>query len=285
MLLEGLSALSAAGIPIILDLDTDFEKQPASHHEYNTKGLGNQARSNAYSSAISMASMVSVPSETQAESLKNLAQNVSVIPDGWSQQNKLWDKSSHPRKTINIGWVGTSGQLEDLLFIRRFIIRIVREFPNTRIVIVGDPQAYRLFENLPENRRMYLPVVAHEEFPYLLSQIDVLLVPLRNLPYNTSIPDTILMEAGAKGIPWVASTIPSFRHWQDGGIISDSLDEWHLNLRHLVMDEEIRRSLGEAGKNAARSREMSYLGKLWLEIINQVANTKIVNAPHSASEP
>jgi glycosyltransferase involved in cell wall biosynthesis len=132
---------------------------------------------------------------------------------------------------------------------------------------------------------MYLPVVAHEEFPYLLSQIDVLLVPLRNLPYNTSLSDTILMEAGAKGIPWVASTNPSFRHWQDGGIISDSLDEWHLNLRHLVMDEEFRRSLGEAGKNAARSREMSYLGKLWLEIINQVANTKIVNALHSASEP
>jgi len=285
MLLEGLSALSAAGIPIILDLDTDFEKQPVSHHEYNTKGLGNQVRRNAYSSAISMASMISVPSETQAESLKNLAQNVSVIPDGWSQQNKLWDKSSHPRKTINIGWVGTSGQLEDLLFIRRFIIRIVREFPNTRIVIVGDPQAYRLFENLPENRRMYLPVVAHEEFPYLLSQIDVLLVPLRNLPYNTSIPDTILMEAGAKGIPWVASTIPSFRHWQDGGIISNSLDEWHLNLRHLVMDEEFRRSLGGAGKNAARSREMSNLGRMWLEIINQLANIKTVNASYLASEP
>ncbi len=285
MLLEGLSALSAAGIPIILDLDTDFEKQPVSHHEYNTKGLGNQVRSNAYASAISMASMISVPSEKQAESLKNLVQNVSVIPDGWSQQNKLWDKNSNPRKTINIGWVGTSGQLEDLLFIRRFIIRIVREFPNTRIVIVGDPQAYRLFENLPENRRMYLPVVAHEEFPYLLSQIDVLLVPLRNLPYNASIPDTILMEAGAKGIPWVASTIPSFRHWQDGGIISNSLDEWHLNLRHLVMDEEFRRSLGGAGKNAARSREMSNLGRMWLEIINQLANIKTVNASYLASEP
>lgn len=283
-LLESLSVLSVEDIPIILDLDTDFEKQPASHHEYNTRGLGNQARSNAYASAISMASMVSVPSEVQAESLRNLAKSVCVIPDGWSQQNKLWNKSSHPRNTINIGWVGTSGQLEDLLFIRRFIIRIVREFSNTRIVIIGNPQAYRLFENLPEKRRMYLPVVAHEEFPYLLSQIDVLLVPLRMLPYNDSLPDTILMEAGAKGIPWIASPISSFRNWQAGGIISESLDEWHLNLRHLIMDDDFRSSLGEAGKHAAMSREMAYLGRLWLEAVDEVVNTKIINVSHPGSE-
>jgi len=273
-LLESLSALSAEGAPIIVDLDTDFEKQPASHPEYPSNGLGNQTRSNAYASAISMARMISVPSEDQVTSLKNSTENVCVIPDGWSQQNKLWNKSPNPRKTINIGWVGTNGQLEDLLFIRRFIVRVVREFSNTRVVIIGNPQAYRLFENLPEKRRMYLPVVAHEEFPYLLSQIDILLVPLRTVPFNTSLPDTILMEAGARGVPWIASPITSFRRWQAGGIISECLDEWHLNLRHLIMDEEYRRNLGEVGKQAARSREMNNLGRLWLEVINQVTDTK-----------
>ncbi len=273
-LAESLSALSAAGIPIILDLDTDFEKQPISHHEYNTKGLGIQTRSNAYNSALSLASMVSVPSEMHAVSLKTLVDRVSVIPDGWSRQNKLWNKNAHPRSTINIGWVGTSGQLEDLVLIRRFIIRIIREFPDTRIVVIGNPQAYRLFESLPENRRMYLPVVANEEFPYLLSQLDILLVPLRNLPYNLSLPDTILVEAGARGIPWVASPIPSFRHWSNGGIISESVDEWHLNLRHLVMDRELRQNLGQAGKSAAKSREMDQLGRLWIEMLSQVSNAK-----------
>jgi glycosyltransferase involved in cell wall biosynthesis len=278
MLLESLSALSAEGIPIIVDLDTDFEKQPVSHHDYNIKGLGNQARSNAYNSAISMARMVVVRSDVHAASLKALTANVFVIPDGWSQKNKLWSKSSNSRKTINIGWAGTSGQLEDLLLIRRFIVRIVREFPDTRIVIIGNPQAYRLFENLPENRRLYLPEVAHEEFPYLLSQLDILLVPLRTISYNISLPDTILMEVGAKGIPWIASPISSFRHWHAGGVIPESLDEWHPNLRHLIMDDEFRRTLGEAGKHAARSREMNHLGRLWLEIISQAANASKINS-------
>ncbi len=268
-LIESLSALSIEGAPIILDLDIDFETQPISHHDYNTKGLGTRARSSAYTSAISMASMVTVPSKVHADTLKKLAKNVCVIPDGWSSQNKLWKKEPPSRTTINIGWLGTSGELEDLIFIRRFIIRIIREFQNTRVVVIGNPQAYRLFENLPDNRRMYLPAVTHEEFPYQLSQVDILAAPLRNTPYNLSLPDTVLVEAGAKGIPWVASSIPSFRHWQCGGVISESLDEWHLNIRHMIMDEELRRRLGEEGRSAAEAREMNRVGKLWLEAIKQ----------------
>jgi glycosyltransferase involved in cell wall biosynthesis len=266
-LLESLAAVSNAHIPILLDLDTDVEHQPVSHHEYSVKGLSTQTRGNAYTAALELANMISVPSQMQAASLKTVAGQVFVVPDGWSRQNKLWEKSPAPHGTINIGWSGSSGQLEDLLLVRRFIIRIIREFPNTRIVIIGNPQAYRLFDGLPENRRMYLPLVADEEFPHLLSQLDILLVPLRNLPFNLSLPDTPLVEAGAKGIPWIASPIPAFRSWNAGGILSESPDEWHLNLRHLVLDAELRNRLGRAGKDAARTREMSQMASRWMELI------------------
>ncbi len=284
VLLESLSTLSVERVPILLDMDADFERQPISHPDYNVKGLGTIARSNAYTSALSLADLVIVPSEVHAESIKSMVRHISVIPDGWSSQNKLWQKESNPRGTINIGWLGTSGQLEDLVSIRRFIIRIIREFSNTRVVIIGNPQAYRLFENLPENRRMYLPAVMHDEFPYQLSQLDVLLAPLRNMPYNLSLSDTVLMEAGAKGVPWVASPIPSFRRWAQGGLIAESADEWHLNLRHLVMDEELRRKLGQEGRSAARGREMNQVGRLWLEAIEWVtrSGTESISVPENA---
>lgn len=274
LLMESLSALSAVGVPIVLDLDTDFENQPVSHPEYNAMGLGTQARGNAYSTALSLADMISVPSEEQAASLKTGADQVCVIPEGWSRQNRLWEKDAAPRNMINIGWVDSSGQLEDLMLVRRFMIRIVREFPNTRIVIIGNPKAYRLFDALPENRRMYLPMVAHEEFPYLLSQLDILLVPLRSTPFNLSLPDTVLVEAGARGLPWIASPIPAFRNWMTGGIIPESLDEWHLSMRQLVMDQAFCKRLGKAGKNAALAREMDCIGNLWMEMITQVVNKK-----------
>ena len=146
-------------------------------------------------------------------------------------------------------------------------------------MIIDNPQGYRLFDSLPENRRMYLPAVNHEEFPYLLNQVDVLLVPLRNTPYNNSLPDTVLMKAGARGIPWVASSIPSFRSWRSGGIICDSLNEWHLNVRQLVMDRDLRQKLGREGMAMANMREMTSLGKLWLDAIDQVTHAGISMMP------
>jgi glycosyltransferase involved in cell wall biosynthesis len=274
-LIQSLSTLSDAGVPIILDLDTDVENQPLSHQEYSTKGLSTQIRGNAYTSALELANIISVPSEMQAASLNAVADQVFVIPDGWSRHNKLWEKSAAPHGTVNIGWAGSTGQLEDLMVVRRFIIRIIREFPNTRIVIIGNPQAYRLFDGLPENRRMYLPLVSADEFPYLLSQLDILLVPLRNLPYNLSLPDTPLVEAGAKAIPWIASPTPAFRNWNVGGFISETPDEWHLNLRHLVSDAELRKKLGQTGKAAAKNREMDQLASLWLNMIVRAFNMNV----------
>ncbi len=274
-LIDSLSALSAAEVPIILDLDADFELLPISHRDYNTRGLGTRTRSDAFAAALALARVVTVPAEMQAQSLKGAARQIFVVPDGWSRQNKLWEKEPPSRGTINIGWAGSSGQLEDLVSIRRYIIRITREFSNTRVVILGNPAAYRLFESLPENRRFYVPVVSHEEIPHLLNQLDILLVPLRNLPYNLSLPDSPLVEAGARGVPWIASTTPEFRRWSAGGILCENLDEWHLNLRHLVMDRELRLNLGNAGKDAAKAREMDYLGQLWLEIMERITSVEI----------
>lgn len=269
-LVESLSVLSTEGVPVVLDLDTDFKNQPVSNHEYSDRGLNTQARSDAYAAAISLADLITVSSQELALILREVSERVLVIPDGWSQQNKLWEKPSSAHSMINIGWVSSSGELADLILIRRFLIRIIHEFPNTRIVMIGNPQAYRLFDGLPENRRLYLPLVAHDEFPYLLSQLDILLAPLRNLPYNLSLPDTILMQAGARGVPWIASSIPSFRAWNCGGILTESIEEWHLNLRHLVMDHELRTRLGRAGRDAARIREMEYVRRTWLEVVVQL---------------
>jgi glycosyltransferase involved in cell wall biosynthesis len=278
-LVDDLSSLSQMGIPILLDLNADYKRLPVSHPDYSRAGLGTQQSSDAFAKALLLADRISVPSQALADSLTVISQPVHVIPDGWSRRNKLWEKNAAPHGVVSLGWVGTSGELDDLMLIRRFIVRILREFVNTRIVIIGNPQAYRLFEGLPESRRKYIPMVAHEEYPYLLGQLDLLMVPLRNLPQNLSMSDTLLMEAGAKGVPWIASSIPAFRDWMHGGIISDTLDDWHLNLRHLVMDEDLRGKLAKAGRGSAATREMEYLGRSWMEVINQMTNTNVLSLP------
>jgi hypothetical protein len=54
-LLESMATLTASSVPIILDLDTDFEMLPVSYPEYCQIGLGTPARGRAYMAAMLLA--------------------------------------------------------------------------------------------------------------------------------------------------------------------------------------------------------------------------------------
>ena len=124
-----------------------------------------------------------------------------------------------------------------------------------------------MFENLPESRRIFLPQISHEDYPYLFSQIDVLLAPFRSIPFNQSISDRRLMEAGIKTIPWIATPIPSYREWKVGGVFASDLQEWNDQLHKLINDRTLRESLGIAGRNRAELREVDRLTPAWLDLI------------------
>jgi len=269
-LLEQMASFTANRIPIILDLDMDYEQMPLNHPDYLQKGLGLPANARAYTAAMLLANMITTPSPRFAEQLSRTGYRAIPVPDGWSRKNLLWEKPMIKRPTINIGWIGHTGSAEDLLEIRRIIIRVIREFPRTQLIIAEDPKAFQLFESVPENRKLFLPEVALEDFPYLYGQMDVLLIPLRNIPFHYSLSDSVLVYAGIRKIPWVASRLPATTAWNSGGLLSSAMEEWHTNLRQLVMDEELRHKLGEAGYLRAMEREAGHLRLVWENAIHEV---------------
>lgn len=273
-LLETLAALAAYNVPILVDLDTDFENLPVSHPLYGKLGLNSPSRARGYTASLFLASRVIVNSQALAEAMCGAGHPARYIPDTWNRKNPLWEQRSSIRSTFNLGWMGNPGQMEDLAMVRRAVLRILREFPQTQVVIIGDMAAYRLFDALPESRRVYLPSLPASEHPYLLSQVDLLLVPLRNQPFYQTVSDTPLLEAGARGIPWVASPAPAFRDWGEGGVLVESLEEWHQVLRQLVLDAEYRQNLAHAGRLAALRREVSRTGRLWLQAIQEVIGAR-----------
>lgn len=273
--MEGVARLTGMGVPLLVDLETDFEQLPVNHPAYASFGLGTPARGKAYASALLLADCITVPSPLQVESLRSAGRPAVYVPDGWMRTNFLWLQEGEQREAVHLGWVANPSQYEDLASIRRAVIRVMREFPQTRLVIIGDYQAYHLFDILPENRRMYLPMTGVEEFPYLLEQVDILLIPLRNHPYNDSISDQILVEAGIKAIPWVGSPVVPFSRWMAGGRLAGSIEEWHLHLRELVMDRDQRQSMGMIGRKMALSREASEVTLLWLRTVeNTIRSAK-----------
>jgi glycosyltransferase involved in cell wall biosynthesis len=267
-LIQGLAACATAGIRIILDLDADFELLPVDHPDYENYGLDTPARIKSYATTLMLADQICVPNQILATAFEAKGYPVKVIPDGWSESNILWSKPTARRSALHVGLIGQPGQIEDILQIRRVILRTMREFSFIKLVVIGDLQTYRLFDGLPESRRLFLPPVNLEDYPYLLGQTDILLRPLRNTLFNQALSDRQLMEAGIRKVPWIAPPLPEVLQWEEGGLLASSLDEWYISLCKLVQNAELREKLGWAGYQKARAREMQQLAGDWLDLVN-----------------
>lgn len=279
-LAQYMAAYSARGIPVMLDLDMDFENIPVFHPEYGEKGLGRMNSSKAYTASLVMANRITVPSQHMAAPLSAAGYPVTVIPDGWNRKSLQQQKSAPVRSDVYIGWYGQSRLVEDLAVIRRMLIRVLHEFENTKIVIIGNAQAYQLLDSVPQNRKIFLPCTSQSGNYSLLNQLNILVAPLCTHPHNDSLSDGILVEAAARSIPWIASAIPAFTEWGKGGLIAKERDEWHTYLRQLVMDADLRVSLGAEGAKAAAGREAKEMGNVWLSAVEQTLGMEI-SAPSS----
>ena len=268
--MENLANYSAQHVPIILDLDDDFEYMPINHPNYSKKGLGSLEKSRSYMAAMLFSNLITVPGEAIANHIRESGYRVEVVPFGWSNKSDQWLKPSPKRSSVNIGLVGIQGNYEDVQQYRRIIVRVMREYPLTRLVVCGDSVTYKLFENVAELRRVFLPSIPDEDMSYVFSQMDILLLPMNNTPYHLNTTDELIMQAGVKAIPWIASPMPDIVRWQAGGVTAESSDEWHSYLRQFVQDKDLRISLGQAGRKMAVTREKSFIGKQWLKVVNSL---------------
>ncbi|MCI0520737.1 MAG: tetratricopeptide repeat protein [Chloroflexi bacterium] len=269
-LMEGLALCVGEKKPLMLYLDMDYEQMPVDHPRYESCGISNPGRAKAYYAALLLADLICTSNGALAAEMRSRGYRAQVIPEGMPGPAKEWEKPVASRPVLRIGWTGSQGQLDDVFQVRRMIVRVLREFPQAQLVIVGDAQVYQLFDSLSESRRMYLPAIGAEDYPYLLSQMDIVIAPLRNTPFNNLLSDRPLLEAGMQGIPWVASPTPAYLEWREGGLIANTPDEWHTHLRQLVLDANVRATLGWTGGQKARQRSASQLGALWADAIQRL---------------
>ncbi|MCE1252369.1 MAG: hypothetical protein LWX83_02345 [Anaerolineae bacterium] len=271
VLSRALAARAAANQPVILDLATDFSLLPLNHPDMERLGVNEPGVYRSYQASLQLASCICVSSEAHANLLKQSSLPVEVIPDGWNQFDIMWSRPFLHSMFFNLGLNLIPGLIDDVIPLRRAVTRIIREFPHTRLVISGDPEVYQMFDNLPEARKLFLPPVDPGDYPYLLARMDLIMVSHRDDEFNRLRSDRLLMEAGARRIPWVASPVPAYVSWGSGGLIAASPDEWHVHLQTLIQDAELRQKLGQSGYQKALQRDIQSLSKLWAHLAQRSA--------------
>jgi len=275
LLMERMAKLSTARVPVILDLNPIYEQTylPQTHLAKNNVITHIYDRS--YVSSLILADLITVNSESFAESLRMSGNPAMCIPTGWTVKNPYWAINNKTGVTLQMGWFGNSGNLEDLAVIRRPLIRLLSEFVDkVRLIIVGDQDAFRMFDHVPAELKTFIPYLVKDELPYIINQMDIVLMPLRKTMKNIMRSDELLMYAGIKKIPWVASPFSMVKNWGKGGVMCTTLEEWHTSLRCLILDQTLRESLGYEGFQKAARREMLVHIQQWFKAFKLVQGQK-----------
>jgi len=262
------------GIPVIVDMDDDFHSIPPEHPGYNHVGRGDPVYLERLENCLYLADLLIVTTEELKTRLSQFNSNITIIPNGWDSSNWLWRaKRRIVRDRLTIGWGGTITHRQDFEMAVGPLKTIIRKNKNVVLVMAGDYEIYNIFRSVPEDQKMFLPMVSYDTYPYLLSHFDIMLAPLLNNEFNRAKSDIKLVDAGARNIPFIASDMPVYSDWTAGGLLVKD-DEWYEALDKYLRWPELRKHDGDAGRKLAAKREFSILGDLWNTAINSAIAAK-----------
>jgi len=266
-LTQGVELLSQQGVRVVVDLDEDFYQIPSAYYGYEEAGPANHLAMQRLEHVLRAASLVSVPSKQLAEIYQPKTAQVFVIPYAWDDHNPMWKKPSPQRSNRQIGILANHTQAVDIAQVNQTLGSVLGKFPDILVGVVGNLKAYEAITTVSDERKYFIPPGRLEDYPFLLAEFDVLLFPLADFPYNQSRSDLALMEAGARRVAWVATPIPSYLEWKEGGIFAAQASEWEEALELLLQSETTRQNLAKSGEQKAASRSAKEIIADWMKIV------------------
>ncbi len=139
----------------------------------------------------------------------------------------------------------------------RAFARLAPDFPDLRLVVVGDGEQRNAIDELPPALRARVDMlgkVTYEALPTCHQAADIFISPAT----GSESFGIVLVEAMAAGLPLVASDIVGYRevarHEREGLLVAPSDPEaLAAGVRRLLERPALAKSLGEAGAHRARS--------------------------------
>lgn len=260
--------LQDKGIKVVADQDDDFLTIPRNHPGYKSVGKGNPTFINQWKKSLEVANMITVTNQEMEKRIQKINSNIRIIPNGW-EERPLWNfRYNTPRFTI--GWGGTITHRDDFLLCKDHLINICKKYKTVEICIVGDPQIYFYFNSIPEDQKRFLPFIPYTFYPYSMASWDVAIAPLDNTPFNIAKSDIKLVQAGAKGMAWIASSVPEYVSWKKGGLLVTKEKDWFECIATLIENQNRILDLEQESREKAREREIKVLGKKWIDVMEEL---------------
>lgn len=168
-----------------------------------------------------------------------------------SISEKAVKKTVKDDKKIKIGYFsGSITHNENFDLIMPAILRILKEFPQTELHLVGHL-------TIPDEMKNYKKQLVIHDFvdwtslPSLLARMDINLAPLIDSVFNKAKSEIKWLEAALVGVPTIASDIGSFSESimndQTGILAAD--ESWYEQLKDLVNNKTKLKNLGDNARS------------------------------------
>lgn len=205
---------------------------------------------------------VTTPYLAKQISKHSFGQPVFILPN--CIETQYWAKvcDKYERKytgTFNIMLVGTPTHGSDWRFAHQAALRILDEYPHTRLLVGGYQPDY-----IGDDERIVrLPFMEYAQYPTMLAEADVVIAAIDpDDPFNHSKSAVKAMEAwaakrkltkGYGGAAVIATNSVVYKdtiqHKRNGLLVENTVDGYYIALKELIDNQVMREYLQRTGHN------------------------------------
>lgn len=215
----------------------------------------------------------------------NLHKPSYVIPNGLAKEVldiRNLDKKKPISDKIQIFYgAGSKTHDADFDLISRPVARILCDFPNVSLYIIGQLELSSIFDNYKKQIHRISRLSAVNYFQEI-SQYDIALMPLTDNFFNKCKSNIKYIEASILNIPSVASNIYEFSQAivdGENGFLASTEEEWYEKIKQLIQNPSLRKNMSKKALDNCESLYGKDRQKALFETIlkNELAKPKIAS--------
>jgi glycosyltransferase involved in cell wall biosynthesis len=259
--LEPVRMLKRIGKRVVVDYDDAFPLTDGGHPEYElfAPGTPNAA---ALAEVLSLADVVTVPTPELVEHYRKVHARVVLLPNAVDLEGSLYAPGRLKRASekLTVFWSGWTSHAANLRMVEPVITRILREREDVAFALCGPEEFLPIFDRAGETGRViHMDCVPYGHFMRAASLADVAIAPLERTEFNDNKSEIRVIEAGAWGVPAVASAVAPYRRFEGGDaacllVEGNDPDGWHSCITRLLDDPTLREVTGRRARIAVATR-------------------------------
>lgn len=219
-----------------------------------------------FSRTAKLADVVIAGNDYLAAHAGRYTDNIHVLPTGLNVGDYEVQSLRGDDGKVRLVWIGSRSTLMYLEGIREVLEEVGRRFDNVVLRIICD--AFFEMENMEVEKVEW----SLERQGECLCESDIGLAPLPDNKFTRGKCGFKILQYAAAGLPVVASGVGVNREFtKDGvrGFLAGSSSQWIEKLAELIENKDLRRQMGDAGREWVKRFDLSVLGKKISRIILQ----------------